>query len=408
MKISIHTMYFLPDFGSAPILMNELASDMAARGHDVEVVTTIPRQRPPELEGLFYSRRTMNGFVVKRFWTNAAPHPIARLAAWNIYTVGTILNALTLRKGDILFLRTPPLQLGLTGFLAAKLRGVRVLLNVQDIHPDLSIESGILRNRAGIRFAQGLEKWVYRISDHIVVIGEGFLKNLLGKGVPREKLTVIPNWVDTDFLKPCSKDNPVSRKFGLHDKFVLMYSGTISISSNRALEHVLEAAVAMREHKDIVFVIVGEGLKKTELQKRAGELGTDNVRFLPFQPYEDLPRLLASSDVLFVPLDKEKSQISVPSKLYNFLAAGRPVLGLAPPDSEVAALIRGTGCGEVVAPDDIQRIVDAVLRLKGDSDVRREMASNARRYVVENFARKMIMDRYEVLLASLSRDEVPS
>jgi colanic acid biosynthesis glycosyl transferase WcaI len=408
MKIFIHTMYFLPDFGSAPILINELASDLAARGHDVEVVTTIPRRRPPELKGLLFSRRKMNGFVVKRFWTNATPHPIGRLVAWNIYTAGTILNALTFRKGDVLFLRTPPLQLGLTGFLAAKLRGVRVVLNVQDIHPDLSIESGILRNRVAIRFAQGLEKWVYGVSDHIIVIGEGFLKNLLDKGVPREKLSVIPNWVDTDFLKPFSKDNPVSRKYGLHDKFVMMYSGTISISSNRALEKVLEAAAVLREDKNVVFVIVGEGLKGAELQKKADELGTDNVRFLPFQPYEDLPRLLASSDVLLVPLDKEKSQMSVPSKLYNFLAAGRPVLGLAPPDSEVAALIRGTRCGDVVSPDDVAGIREMVLRMKGDPNACRQMASNARRYVVDNFARKMITDRYEALLESLSGVESSS
>jgi len=401
-------MYFLPDFGSAPILINELASDMAARGHDVEVVTTLPRQRTPELKGLLFSRRKMNGFIVKRFWTNTAPHPIGRLVAWNIYTAGTILNALTLRKGDVLFLRTPPLQLGLTGFLAARLRGVRVVLNVQDIHPDLSIESGILRNRMAIRFAQGLEKWVYRISDHIIVISEGFLKNLLDKGVPGEKLTVIPNWVDTDFLRPLPKENAVSRKYGLDDKFVIMYSGTISISSNRALEQVLEAAAVLREDKDVVFVIVGEGLKRAELQKRADELRTDNVRFLPFQPYEDLPRLLASSDVLLVPLDKEKSQMSVPSKLYNFLAAGRPVLGLAPPDSEVAALIRGNRCGDVVPPDDVAGIGEAVLRLKGDPGARREMASNARRYVVGNFARKMIMDRYEALLMSVSGVESSS
>ncbi len=403
MRISIHTMYFLPDFGSAPILINELASDLAARGHDVEVVTTIPRKRPPELKGLFGSRRRENGFVVKRFWTNAAPHPIARLLAWNIYTAWTILNALTLRKGDIIFLRTPPLQLGLTGFLAAKLRGVRVVLNVQDIHPDLSIESGILRNRAAIRFAQGLEKWVYRISDHIIVIGEGFLKNLLDKGVPRAKLSVLPNWVDTDFLKPVSKDNPVSGKYGLRDKFVVMYSGTISISSNRALERVLEAAVSMKEDRDVVFVIVGEGLKKPELERKAGDLGADNVRFLPFQPYEDLPRLLASSDILLVPLDAEKSQMSVPSKLYNFLAAGRPVLALAPRDSEVARLIRDHRCGDVASPDDVAGIREAVLRLKRDAGARGELASNARRYVVDNFSRKMIMDRYECLLESIAR-----
>ncbi len=157
----------------------------------------------------------------------------------------------------------------------------------------------------------------------------------------------------------------------------------------------------------MVFVIVGEGMKKAELQKRAAAMGVDNVRFLPFQPYADLPELLASSDVLLVPLDKEKSQMSVPSKLYNFLAAGRPILGLAPADSEVAALIRGNRCGEVVPPDDVPAIGETVLKLKGDPGARREMAANARRYVVDNFARKMIMDRYEDLLAVVSRGRGP-
>lgn len=401
MKVSIQTMYFLPDFGSAPILMNELAADMAARGHDVEVVTTLPRKRTPELKGGLLSKRRESGFLVKRFWTNAGPHPLARLLAWNIYTAATILNALTLQRGDILFLRTPPLQLGLTGFLASRLKGVRVLLNVQDIHPDLSIESGILRNRAAIGFAQALERWVYGISDHIVVIGDGFLRNLLDKGVPRDKMTIIPNWVDTDFLAPQPKDNPVCRRLGLEDKFVVLYSGTISISSNKALARVLEAAAATTDRKDILFVICGEGLKKPELERRAAGLGADNVRFIPFQPYADLPGLLASSDVLLVPLDREKSQMSVPSKLYNFLAAGRPVLGLAPEGSEVAALIRDTDCGAVAPPDDVAAIRDAVLRLAADGAARARMGLNARRYVVENFARRAIMDRYESLLESL-------
>lgn len=401
MKISIHTMYFLPDFGSAPILINELASDMAARGHRVEVVTTIPRQRSRELKGLLYSRKRMNGFLVKRFWTNATPHPIGRLLAWNIYTAGTILNVLTLRKGDILFLRTPPLQLGLTGFLAKRLKGAKVLLNVQDIHPDLSIESGILRNPLGIRFARALEKWVYGVSNHIIVISEGFRRNLLAKGVPAGKMSVIPNWVDTDFLKPLPKDNPLSRKLGLQDKFVVMYSGTISISSNLALERILEAARFLNGEKDILFVVVGEGLKKKGLEQKARGLGLGNVVFLPFQPYDDLPYLLASSDILLVPLDRDKSAISVPSKLYNFMAAGRPILGLTTNDSEVATVIRGTESGLSVLPDDSERIGASILELKADGDRRKTFGTNARAYVAEHFAKTTILERYERVMTGV-------
>jgi len=402
MRISIHTMYFLPDFGSAPILINELASSLAARGHEVEVVATVPRKRPPDLRGLLYSRRRENGFTVKRFWTNATPHPLGRLLAWNIYTVGTLLNLATLRKGDVIFLRTPPLQLGATGAWARAIRGARVLLNVQDIHPDLSIESGILKNPAAIAFAKGLEKWVYGISDRIVVISDGFKRNLLAKGVSPAKMRVIPNWVDTDFLRPLDKDNPLARRHGLADKFVVMYSGTISISSDLALGRVLEAARILEDDPEILFVIVGEGLRREAVQKKASALGVKNVLFLPFQPYADLPRLLASADVLLVPLDKEKSQMSVPSKLYNFMAAGRPILALATPDSEVASVIGGTRSGLVAQPDDPEKIAAAVRTLKRDATARADMGSAARRYVVENLAKDRILDEYERLILELA------
>lgn len=402
MKISIHTMYFLPDFGSAPILINELASSLAARGHEVEIVATIPRTRPADMKGLLVSRRQENGFTVKRFWTNATPHPLGRLLAWNIYTAGTLLNLASLRKGDVIFLRTPPLQLGFTGFWARALRGARVLLNVQDIHPDLSIESGILKNPAAIAFAKGLEKWVYSVSDRIVVISDGFRQNLLAKGVPQEKMNVIPNWVDTDVLRPLAKDNPLARRHGLADKFVVMYSGTISISSDVALGQVLEAALLLEGYPEIRVVIVGEGLRKEAVRKRAEELGVKNVLFLPFQPYADLPSLLSSADVLLVPLDKKKSQMSVPSKLFNFMAAGRPVLGLATPESEVAAIIGGTRSGVIARPDDPEKIAAAVRALQTDSAARAEMGAAARRYVVENFSRNRILDAYERVIRDLA------
>lgn len=400
MKIFIHTMYYLPDFGSAPILMDELAGYLATAGHEVEIVTTMPRARGAEFHGLFYSRREDRGFVVKRFWTNSAPFPLGRLLAWNIYTAGALLNLLHVRKGDILFLRTPPLQLGVPAFWA-KARGARVLVNVQDIHPDLAIESGILKNPAGIRFAKALEKWVYGLADRIVVISDGFARNLRDKGVPAAKLEVLPNWVDTDFLRPGPKDNPVSRRHGLHDKFVVMYSGTVSISSYMALERVLEAAKLLAGDPDTLFVIVGEGLKKEALRKKADSLGLKNVAFLPFQPYRDLPDLLASADVLLVPLDKEKSQLSVPSKLYAFMAAGRPILGLADPDSEVATLLCEKECGLAVPPDGATAVAEAVRTLERSPEKRRLLGGNARGHVVRQFAKDKILGSYDKILRSM-------
>ena len=399
MKIIIHTMYFLPEFGSAPILMNELADYLSGRGHDVEVVTTIPR--PPlnrGYQGRFLVREARQGFITKRFLTNSTQHPLGRLAAWNIYTAATIANLVRVKRGDILFLRLPPLQLGVTGIIARRLKSVRFILNVQDIHPDLSVASGLLRNPFFIRLAQAFEKWIYRHSETIVVISQGFRRNLLDKGVPPEKIHILPNWVDTDFLRPQAKDNPVARRYGMAGTFTAMYSGTISISSNLALEKVLEAAAFLKDRKDVKIAIVGEGLKKKSLEDKAANLGLGNVVFIPFQPYADLPALLSAADVLLVPLDVEKSQLSVPSKLYNFMAAGRPILGLASSSSEVAGLIAATGCGLCVPPQEPEQIAGALLQLKNSPVEARNMAAQGRRYAESHFSKNMILAEYEKLL----------
>jgi len=402
MKVSIYTMYFLPDFGSGPILMNELAGYLARAGRDVEVVTTVPRRVTAEFRRSLYSVRDGGGFMVKRFRTNSTPQPLGRLAAWNIYTAGAFLEMIKRGRGDVLFLRTPPLQTAVPAFLARWLRGPEILVSVQDIHPDLAIEAGILRNRAGKALARMLEKFVYRAAAKVVVISETFRANLLAKGVPMEKIRIIPNWVDTSFLRPLPKDNRVSRKLGLEDKFVVMYSGTISISSNRALAGALEAAARLRGERKVLLVIVGEGLEKENLMRKAESLGLQNVAFLPFQPYADLPELLASSDVLLVPLDREKSTLSVPSKLYDFMAASRPILGLTPESSEVATVIKKTGCGAVLDPSRPAATAEAILSLVNSPEKREEYGRRAREFVEQNYAASRVLPEYDRLICSIA------
>jgi colanic acid biosynthesis glycosyl transferase WcaI len=403
MRILIHTMYFLPEMGSAPILMNELAASLAARGHEVEVITTIPR--PPHnrgYEGRFFVRERRFGFRVKRILTNFTPHHFGRLLAWSIYTLYTFWNLRTVRRGDIVFLRLPPLQLGVTGWAARRLRGAKAILNVQDIHPDLSIESGLLRNPFAIRAALAFEKWMYRINERIAVISEGFKKNLLAKGVPDDKVSIVPNWVDTDVLRPLPKDNSTSRKFGLHDKFIVMYSGIISISSYETLVRILDAAKLLADDPRIKVVIVGEGFKGKDLKARADAFGLKNVWLLPFQPYGDVPYMLAGADGLFVPLDREKSFLSVPSKLYNYMAAGRPIIGLASEASEVAKIIRDVRCGVCAPPDDVQAIAAAIRRLAASPEERAAMGLRGRTYVEGYYGRERVIDSLETVMRRLT------
>lgn len=396
-------MYYLPEFGSAPILMNELASFFSFRGHSVEVVTTIPR--PPHHRNFrwqIYHKESNGGFVVKRFRTNYTVHHIGRLIAWSIYTGFSILNLFNVQRGDVLFLRLPPLQLGVTGFLAKRFRGAKILLSVQDIHPDLSIESGLLKKSWAIGLAKRFEKWIYRNSDEIVVISEGFKQNLKDKDVSPARIEVIPNWVDTKILQPFPKKNPLSQKLSLDKSFVVMYSGTISLSSYLSLEKVLDAASVLKNEVGLRFVFVGDGLKKPKLVQKAKEMKLANVTFLPFQPYEDLPFLLAASDVLIVPLDKEKTQLSVPSKLYNYIAAGRPILGLTDNASEVARIISNACCGLIAEPEDVNIIVEKIMEMKNSKENCERFGFNARKYCIENYLKEKVLSKYEQSIISLA------
>lgn len=154
-------------------------------------------------------------------------------------------------------------------------------------------------------------------------------------------------------------------------------------------------AIMGRKNKDIVFVIVGEGLKKGDLEAKAAGMAIDNVIFLPFQPYPDLPHLLATVDVLLVPLDKEKSLLSVPSKLYHFMAAGRPVFGLAHGDSEVYKIIMDTQRGLCAPPEEPQKIAETILALKSSRDLRETKAAQGRAYAVDRFSRERMLKAYE-------------
>ena len=281
------------------------------------------------------------------------------------------------------------------------MKGAKVILNIQDIHPDLAIEAGILSNPLVIKIARIVERLIYRESDLIIVISEDFKKNLQNKGVDADKMMIIPNWVDVDFLKPLPKDNDISRGLYLADKFVVMYAGTISITNFLSLTGILETANLVKDDTDIVFVMVGEGLKKGALQEKAKELNLTNVKFLPFFSYEDLPNLLAASDILIVPLDTDKAELSVPSKLYSFMAVGKPILCLAKDTSEVAKIITKTNCGLCVTSEEVLKIKKIIQDLKDSDEYRMNLTQQGRKYVLENFAKEKVLQMYEETISLL-------
>ncbi len=392
MKIAIMPMFYPPTIGSGPILMKEFTSFLAERGHNVTVITTQP-ERGIYRNGLFNIERNDNHTVI-RTWTYLSKKGPKRLLSWSHYSINALLASLSNEKFDIVFLRSPPPTLAITGYILRGLKDIPFVFNVQDIHPDLAISSGILTNLYLIKLAKKFEKWAYDKSDSIIVISEGFKKNLIEKGVPPEKIEIIPNWVDTDFIKPLPKNNPVSNRLNLNNSFVVMHAGTLTITSYKALIGLLNVAKDIKKD-DIIFAFVGEGLCKNDMEFKATELNLSNVHFFPFQPQKDLPFLWASADVSIVALDPDKSEASIPSKVYNIMATGRPILGLMNPESETASIIERAKCGIVVDPRNKEKLKNTIINLMKDDRLRENLGSNGRKEALKKYSKDVVLKKYE-------------
>jgi colanic acid biosynthesis glycosyl transferase WcaI len=295
-----------------------------------------------------------------------------------------------------LVISTPPLLLGVSGALLRVLRQVPFVYNVQDLYPDVAIELGVMQRGALSEAIEQVSSILYRSAAKVITLSDAMAERLRAKGVASDRLVVVPNWADTSAIRPLPKDNEFAREHGLVSPFVVQYSGNVGLS--QGLESALEAASLLRD-LPVVFAIVGDGNARKALEQQATSRGLTNVKFIPPQPRNRLPELLASSDVGLVAMRKGVSHSLVPSKLYGILAAARPVLASVEAQSEVATVIRKFGCGTVVEPEDPRALANAVRELVGLGDRARELGQAGRRACELHFSRRVCTERYEQVLA---------
>jgi colanic acid biosynthesis glycosyl transferase WcaI len=289
--------------------------------------------------------------------------------------------------------------LGISGWILSKIVGAKLIVNVQDIYPDIAIQMGVFRHKAIIRFFESMERWVYRRADKIVVISDGFRRNLLTKNVPDGKICIVPNWADPDEIRPGTRDTAFRRELGIRDEFMVLYSGGLTFNSD--LSALLQAADVLRGGR-FRFVIVGEGIRKADLIEETRRLRLDNVHFLPFQPASRYPEVLASADATIVTLNESAKFASLPSKVYKQMAAGRPIIGLADPSGELGELIATSRCGVCVAPSDSAGLTNALRRAAETPEAFRAMGANGRQYLEKYCSRKKSVGAIAELLAEIS------
>jgi colanic acid biosynthesis glycosyl transferase WcaI len=406
MRIVLLTQYFKPESVGAAIWIRELALDLIAAGHEVAVVTAFPNYPAGVVfEGYrsrLWQRETIDGAVVYRSWiySRSSDSFGQRLVQFASFSATSLVSGICADfRPDVIYAILPPLPLGIAAVVMGKLRRARVVVNIQDIYPRAAIAMGVLKNKSAIRCLESIEKWIYKKSDHVVVISDGFREDLMSKGVPPGKITIVRNWADPAFIRPGNTENSFRCELNANGRFAVIYSG--GLTHNSELETLLQAAVLVRE-EPFLFVIVGDGVKKPELQRFVEQQGLLNVTFKPFQPLERYPEVLLAADLSVVTLSQRAGSVSVPSKIFKQMAAGRPILAITPHGSELDRMVAAGQCGFSVSPGEIEKLVEALRWARSHDATLNEMGMRARSYLEEHHSRERSTAAIEKLLAALA------
>ena len=408
MKILIICQWFPPELAPIGVMLDEMAQDLRRMGHRVTIVTGFPNHPKgvifPGYKKRLFSVEERAGVRIVRCWLYTSPKKTILKRLWNFasFAVTSFLAVLRLERQDILFIVSPPLSNGVIALLLKRLRGLPFVFNVQDIYPDAAISAGVIRNPLLITLLTRVERAIYRGAWKVAAISDGFRKNIIAKGVPEEKIAVIPNWLDTTEITPHSDENEFAERNGISGKFVVLYSGTIGLISGA--EILVECAQMLKTHQDIQIVVVGEGVVKEAMEKKAQEQKVDNILFLPFQPREILSQVQSAADVSVVTLLKGKGMSSVPSKVLGYLAAARPVIASVDTGTDTERLIREAGCGICVPAEDATALAMAIEGLYLDRERARRLGEHGREYLVAHCDRKMVTSCYDQLFRQCLKD----
>jgi len=373
LRILLLNEYYPPDT-SATAKMASLVVETLAERHEVVVLAGRPSYDPFERHPFYLLRRGHRGNVtVERVGSTTYPRfrMRHRLANYLTYLFLAVPRALTIRVDLVLAMTDPPIA-GIVGAFVAMLKRRPFVYNIRDMYPDMALGGEILQPSRWTRIWERLHRWALGRAARIIVLGEDMRDRIVAKGVAPAHIAIVRDGADIpDSL--ASTDHPVAREIRGDFKFVALHAGNLGFYG--AWDTLL-AAARLVANEDVGIVFVGEGAHRPRLE--AAAQGCSNVRFLPFRPAEQVPFVLAAGDVHIITVRRGLEGVVVPSKLYPVLAAGRPVLAVTPEESDVARIVRRTGCGLVANPDEPAAVAAALREMRCDPARLAEMGRRAR------------------------------
>lgn len=396
--------YVHPDHSATSQILSDLAISLAASGFDVWLVGSRQRYDDPSA-GLPRDDRA-GAITIRRVGGTrfGRTHLLGRALDYLSFyvAVGWALLGL-LRFGDVVVAKTDPPLLSVMVAAAARWRGARLVNWLQDVFPEVAVALGEPRIPApAARMLAWLRDRSLQTARVNVAIGERMAERLAAR-VPTARFVVVPNWAHEDAVRPLPLDESELRhRLGLVDRFVVAYSGNLGRAHDHAT--IFDAAVALRAHDDIVFLVIGDGSGHRALKARAEATGLHNLRFLPYQPLDRLADSMAAANAHLVSLKLELEGLIVPSKFFGVLAAARPVVFIGDPDGELARGIRAADCGRVVREGDGAALASALLELAADHHGCVAMGARGRALLDTRYARAAAHAAWTRLLAEVADD----
>jgi glycosyltransferase involved in cell wall biosynthesis len=404
MRILYVSQYFPPEMGAPAARVSEISREWVRLGHDVTVLTGFPNHPtgvvPPAYRGKWFLRERIDGINVVRVPIFATPNKgFARrvlmhlsfnisAAIWGLFVTG---------RPDLLIATSPQFFTGLAGAWLAWLKRVPFVFEVRDLWPASIVEVGAMKSGTPImRFLEWLEVALYRRSDLIIVVAESFVGSIAAKGIPREKIAVITNGVDLDLFRPGDRGS-ARRSLGLSEGFLATYVGTHGMAHGLGL--VLDAAKLVADER-VHFLLVGEGAEKARLKARAVAEGIGNVTFLDQQPRDRVAEIYAASDLCLVLLrNVDLFKGVIPSKIFEFMGAGRPILTTV--DGESRAIVEHAGAGQFSPPEDAAALAAAIRAMAAAPARLTEMGAAGRAFVEANYSRPLLAEHYAARLGAM-------
>ncbi len=399
MHLVILTQYYPPEIGAPQARLSELAQRITKAGHKVTVLTAMPNYPYGKIQsgyaGLFMREQLNEVEVIRAFiYPTQSTSFLRRMSNYLSFVFSSMLiGSFTLQHADFLLVESPPLFLGLAAIWLKWIKQARLIFNVSDLWPESAVILGVVRKNS---ISHKLSLWLENLCYHQAWLITGQSKSILNdirNRFPSMYVYHLSNGADVQKFSPKYREAHARGVLGQADKCIVLYAGLHGIA--QGLNQILDAATRLKGEKTLRFVLIGDGPEKAQLIRTAQEQNLDNVSFLDSRPSSEIPPLIAASDIVLITL-KLYIPGAVPSKLYEAMASGRPVIMVA--EGEPADIVTKHEAGVAVKPGDIDGIVEAVRALEASPELRNRYGQNGRRAAEQWFNRDKIATEFIQML----------